>query len=470
MSLRETLETIRNGPTPGNEESAKMWIMAPILQDLGWRPFDIQWEYKVGRSKGRVDAALMGEKGAAAFIEAKAPGSRLDDHVEQVLGYAFQEGANICALTTGLEWWLYLPAETGYNFDERRFAELRLKDDPVEQLATDFAAFLGKEPLLDGEAEKKAKQVLKARREAEHLDKEVPGIWREMLDAPDEELIELVSKRVYEKTNLRPTPQQVTSALKGSPTPPSVRTPRFAVTSRGARRGSQPKPTTEKKKVTSGSTTEAKKTREIAKGFELLGQYYEVKYNYQVLVGVAEVLLERHGSDFERALELRGIERNPEVTKQNRYSEVKSSGIFVRISEGNYWARSYQLVEHFGHQKNNLKIDTEEKKAFAKSVRPVRIELFGQSIEVKLWKEVIMRLADVLYERHSSEFDRVLKFGTEKNPYASRSPEMLWSAYKVGDSDIFIESGIGSDNIKKHAKKFLKEFGYQPEDLEILFE
>ena len=318
-----------------------MWIMAPILQDLGWQPYDIQWEYQVGQSKGRVDAALMGEKGAAAFIEAKAPGSRLGQYVEQVLGYAFQEGANICALTTGLEWWLYLPAETDYNFDERRFAELRLKDDPVEQLATDFAAFLGREPLLDGEAEKKAKQVLKARREAEHLDKEVPGVWREMLAVPDEELIELVSKRVYEKTNLRPTPQQVTSALKGSLPPPSDGSYRSVDSS--SKGGKQ-------------STGTTKPT-----AIKLWDNHYQVKSWIGILDIVVDSLYERHGQNFEPALNLR-TKRGPYVSRISsdiaRPRRVGNRELFLdrNIDHLTIKGRARELLEVFGYKSSDLEI------------------------------------------------------------------------------------------------------------------
>ena len=43
------------------------------------------------------------------LIEVKRVGSDLDEHQEQLLRYAFDEGVQLAALTTGLVWWLYLP-------------------------------------------------------------------------------------------------------------------------------------------------------------------------------------------------------------------------------------------------------------------------------------------------------------------------------------------------------------------------
>ena len=116
MSLQDVLASVRS-PAPTNEESAKFKIIAPILKSLGWDMFGPQvlLEYSVGDKKagGRVDIALKGSRGVVALVEAKAPGADLTSHVSQVLGYAFHEGVDICVLTTGLEWWLYLPREKG---------------------------------------------------------------------------------------------------------------------------------------------------------------------------------------------------------------------------------------------------------------------------------------------------------------------------------------------------------------------
>ncbi len=154
MSLEARLETIRSGPVPPNEESAKFQVIAPILENLGWDPADgseFLFEYSVGGKKGgRVDVALRakprGQQRLVALIEAKAPGSDLRQHVTQVLGYAFLEGVDVCVLTTGLEWWLFLPRESGDPM-QRRFATLDLKSDSVERLVEDLNIFLGKSDL-----------------------------------------------------------------------------------------------------------------------------------------------------------------------------------------------------------------------------------------------------------------------------------------------------------------------------------
>ncbi len=167
MALRETLETIRSVPDPKDEENAKFQIIAPILGDLGWNPArqEILCEYPVGgKAKGWVDIALIGPNRLVALIEAKAPKENLAGHVEQVLGYAFFEGVDICVLTNGLEWWLYLPREDGPP-DERRFTTLLIKRDSIGHLADDFETFLGKDNLIEGQAKKRAKQVLKAKRQ-----------------------------------------------------------------------------------------------------------------------------------------------------------------------------------------------------------------------------------------------------------------------------------------------------------------
>ena len=353
MSLEARLEAIRSGPVPPNEESAKFQVIRPILEHLGWdstNGSEFLLEYPVGGKKGgRVDIALRAKPGGrqrlVALLEAKAPGSDLRQHVTQVLGYAFLEGVDICVLTTGLEWWLFLPREPGDPI-QRRFATLDLKSDSAERLVEDLNAFLGKEALVKGRAQKKAKSVLKARLAADHLENEIPKIWERMLGDPDEELVELVAARVYKKLNLRPEKGQVIAALRGEPIPLV-----------GTKEAPPPsKPTTRK------SPTRSRKPTAIL----LWGTRYPISSHKQVLHTVTNLLYERHAPDFDRLLELKGrrypfVARNPDVFGDNDHMtvhRVKSSNYFV-VDHGNAETmrkRAERFLECFDYDKSDLEV------------------------------------------------------------------------------------------------------------------
>lgn len=353
MSLEERLETVRSAPAPANEESAKFQVIRPILENLGWDSTDgseFLLEHPVGGTKGgRVDIALRAKPGGrrrlVALLEAKAPGSDLGQHVTQVLGYAFHEGVDICVLTTGMKWWFFLPREPGDPI-QRRFATLDLKSDSVERLVEDLNAFLSKEALIEGRAQKKAKSVLKARLDADHLEEEIPKIWKRMLNDADEELVELVGARVYKKLNLRPERGQVIAALRGEPIPP-VDVPEATQPS---------KPATRKARAKSQQPT----------AILLWGERHSVSTHKQVLQTVADRLYERHASEYDKLLKLQGkyphvaldpAELGPEGPSKSVH-RVRSSEYYVgdHGSAETMQKRSKQFLECFGYDKSDLEV------------------------------------------------------------------------------------------------------------------
>lgn len=357
MSLPERLEIIRSSPTPRGEEQAKFQIIAPILQNLDWDPYgpEVLYEHPVGGkgSGGRVDIALRSSGRVVALIEAKAPGSDLSSHVGQVLGYAFHEGVDICVLTTGLEWWLYLPRESGPP-SERRFAVLKVTEDPVEQLLEDFNAFLSKEMLVNGQAERRAKAVRKASLEAAHLNKEIPSIWARMQTDADDELVELLSKRVYEELNLRPTKPQVVAALQGSPIPSAAVPAESSVPTSSATQSKQ--------------TAKGRKPRPSAKpiAMELWGERHEVKSHADALRKVLDAIYERHRDEFHRVLEVRGHKypyaaRDPEMLNPNgktyNYEQLPSGYFFdLWLNAEGLKKRIRLFLAHFGHDPSEFRV------------------------------------------------------------------------------------------------------------------
>lgn len=60
MSLTEALDNIRSASVPPNEVTAKLQIVVPILQRLGWSLTRQQVVFEYGVEGGRVDIALCG--------------------------------------------------------------------------------------------------------------------------------------------------------------------------------------------------------------------------------------------------------------------------------------------------------------------------------------------------------------------------------------------------------------------------
>ena len=353
MTLQERLETIRSSPVPKNEESAKVQILVPILQSLGWDPSEMLLEHAVGetRRRGRVDIALKTHGRIVALIEAKTPGTVLDNHVDQVLGYAYYESADICALTTGLVWWLYLPAAR-VPVSKRRFAVLRIMEDPSEQLVTDLTTFLSRETLASGQAEQRAK----ARLEEVRLNSEVPSIWEGMLREPDDDLIALLQRRVHERAHLRLTNEQVMAALQGSPIPSATiptgpdDTPLASETSAAG---------------PSGLSSESRRT---PTAIELWGERHDVNSNVDAYRTFLDLLCERHRDDFDRAPDVSlpnrwvpHVARRPDGLGKDGQSEnyePKQSGIFFTEHSdlGAIKEIATALLKHFGHSALDFKV------------------------------------------------------------------------------------------------------------------
>ena len=323
VALRQTIERIRGLGTPPNEEATKFQMVLPILQHLGWDASDpsrVIPEYAVGvRKSGKVDLALLSPASSpVALIEAKAVGARIEDHVDQVLEYAFKEGVDLCVLTTGIIWWLYLPRERGRP-ENRRFAEIDVRTDSIDQLLDDFETYLGHTALVSHEAVKRAQEVLAARLkraqevlaarlESERLQAEIPRIWASMLSNPPQELIEIIEARVFDSIRLRPSGDQIGEFLAGLAG--SVSAPAGAGTNR---------------QVISPDDGTPSGRAEVSRpdGFRLWGQEYPARRWKDVWVTIAEALYARHPDRFRAAL---GRHPNVHLERQNLRSPVNLSG------------------------------------------------------------------------------------------------------------------------------------------------
>lgn len=465
MSLRETLERISSNPPPGNEEEAKFRILAPILAELGWDPFgtEVRWEYPAGGKKGggKVDIALVADGRVSALIEAKSPGANLNDHVEQVMGYAFHEGVAISALTDGLVWWLYFPLESGPP-QERRFAVLNVGNGPVDQISDDLNTFLSRESLISGRAETRAKQVLSALREAAKLAKEMPRIWRRMLETPDDDLVDLIGQRVYEELSLRPERDQVVAAMRNKPIP----SPRSSAPS--------PPPAEAQEPVPSPSSPTA---------IMLWGERHPIQLHSDILMTVVEELYKRHTDSFDQTVEplkyqeWQWVSRDRERVASKKPKQTPS-GYFVNVHmtakrQRQRWNR---LLKAFGHQESDLQLlyeqgPSEKPPVANRTPRPTAVRLWDQLHPVKAHYEVLTTLVEELNRRHGHKFESAATMlGSGRYKYASRDlAQVRPKRVRQTPSGFYVDVNLSAQDVKRRAVRLLKALGHSESDLVYLY-
>ena len=132
------------------EEATRQAAVIPVLDSLGWdwRDLDeVAPEYVV--RGGRVDYCLRAGARTLVLVEVKRTGTDLDAHQEQLLRYAFEEGAPLGVLTDGLVWWLYLPTEAG-SWEQRKFFTIDFRRQPPDVAARSLSRFLTKSAVVGG--------------------------------------------------------------------------------------------------------------------------------------------------------------------------------------------------------------------------------------------------------------------------------------------------------------------------------
>ena len=370
MALRETLKQVREDIAAGhassaNEQEAKDWFITPILQALGWRgPRRVRLEHPAGRERVKMDFALQGpDQRIVAFIEAKVPGADLESHVGQVMTYAFHEGVDLCVLTTGVEWWLYLPREKG-DPSARRFAELDVGDDSLDLLADRLQSCLGYDEVVGGSARERARLLLEERRNQKRLLDEFPQTWRRLLEEPDEMLVEILQSAIHDAIGQTPTPDQVKEFLRARaashvPTSSTSLNPRTDGRRRTATTQSNREPLTLPQHSTGRAEQRMQRSTKVT-GFVLWGEHHNAAYQYDVLNGVAEAVWRREGDNFSRVTAISSYFSEGPYERHSKPMRIGTSNYFHEgaMNFANMAATCNRLLEGFGYPADNLTIET----------------------------------------------------------------------------------------------------------------
>ena len=196
-----------------DESATKQGVILRLLSLAGWNTFDVSEvkpEHIVGNR--RVDYALRPGSANAVFIEVKRPGEHLDNHQQQLLEYCFQEGVKLAALTNGRTWWLYLPLQAG-NWEERRFLTIDLESQLPDIVEERFTAYLSQDNVSSGRAVSDAEGLVQSQLRVETTGRAIVEAWNQIVETPDEILVDLISETAERICGFKPEPELVEQFL-----------------------------------------------------------------------------------------------------------------------------------------------------------------------------------------------------------------------------------------------------------------
>lgn len=478
MTLREELKRIQNAQKKEKDEVAtKQALVLPILLGLGWdtkNTNQIVPECNLGKDNQqikKVDYALIPKNSdKRVYIEVKKQGISLDKYVGQLMNYAGLGNPTICMLTNGIDWWLYLPREEGYPKD-RKFSELNIKKNDIENLIKEFETYLSYDSLSDiDKVEQRAKQALEAKRNSDSLRNALPEIWQELLNNPTSKLIEVIIEYVNTSTGLIPTDDQVRCFLS-------------AQTSKST-------DLSQKIKINTVASDKEKKSAikapKIPIMIEILGNQLSVNTSRQIWISVVEELYSRNPPKF------RSIIGKPHGKKI--YIKAGNAGLKkpYRIGKTSYWIelwgstdtlikRSKYLLRLLGFNENDLTIlyshDIQKDQKILKSTKKVKssnqpdaFTLFGATHSVKTWRDVFEGVANELYKRHTDNFAQVVgKPNGKRRSYVELSRNSMFDPRRVENSKYWIDANASAKELQSRCYYLLEQLGHLKTELKIHF-
>lgn len=197
-----------------SEAQTSQGIVLPILNYLGWDVFntnEVTPEYSVGGR--RVDFALRIQSINKVFLEIKKTSENLENHQEQLVYYAFQQGVKLAILTNGITWQFYLPLEEG-GWEQRRFFTIDLMEQSIEDAIEKFENLLSRKNIESGNAYQKAKSLYEGRQKNKIIKENLPKAWQKLISEPDEMLVELLNETLEKISGYKAENSQITDFLQ----------------------------------------------------------------------------------------------------------------------------------------------------------------------------------------------------------------------------------------------------------------
>ena len=178
MEIKQTIERIaklREQDIGSTEENVKQKVIVPILELLGHKRESLEFEYRTRRG-GKIDIFIKNvPPDCKVIIDTKNYNENLNDYLEQIKEYTFDEAALLTVIANGTEIRIYSPLR-GVAFERSLLYSIKMKDLSKESVWRTLSDVLHIENLKNRNVLRKInereQQIKDAMANEEHLAKE----------------------------------------------------------------------------------------------------------------------------------------------------------------------------------------------------------------------------------------------------------------------------------------------------------
>jgi len=91
----------------------------------------------------------------------------------------------------------------------------------------------------------------------------------------------------------------------------------------------------------------------------------------------------------------------------------------------------------------------------------------GTRYPVRSWKEMLIKITNLMLSAHKEQFYKVLNLKGWKRPYFTRNPNELRVPERINNTEVYVETHLSANSIVKLSKSIISLFGYKEDDLSI---
>ena len=200
MEIKQEIERIAKlkesdiGPT---EENVKQKVIVPLLELLGYKREYLEFEYRT-RKGGKIDIFIKNvPSDCKVIIDTKNYNENLNDYIEQIKNYTFEENALLTVIANGTEIRIYSPLR-GVAFERSLLYSIKRQDLSKESIWMILSSLLHNNNLQNrsvlNKIDEREREIKDAMTNEESLrqkyDSKIEGIDSD-IETKDEEIEEL---------------------------------------------------------------------------------------------------------------------------------------------------------------------------------------------------------------------------------------------------------------------------------------